>query len=170
MIQPGPYNILMLSLSLSVLSGAAAICWRIAARRSGVDCEKSIPGNARPAQTTVLRLGNRWGFGTFLKCSHNPAHCAEIVILSSFSNVTVGPLGVSMNNKLATCLRQIVMVSYALAITTGIQAQSLKPFTIFATGSAVNATAPDSIAVVRGSAWVRRTKGADSPRLPPARG
>jgi hypothetical protein len=49
------------------------------------------------------------------------------------------------------------------------QAQSRRPFTIFATGSGVNATGPDSIAVGRGSVWVSYTNGADSTGLPPGK-
>jgi hypothetical protein len=42
------------------------------------------------------------------------------------------------------------------------QAQSLKPYSVFATGAAVGATGPDSIAVAGGSVWVSYTNGADS--------
>jgi hypothetical protein len=70
-----------------------------------------------------------------------------------------------MNNLRATCISRAVVLSFALAVTTVAAAQSIRPYSIFATGTAVNATGPDSITVGNGSVWVSYTNGADSTGL-----
>jgi len=62
----------------------------------------------------------------------------------------------------AVRVRSNAVLLIALAVTSAATAQSVKPYSIFATGSAVGATAPDSIAVGRGSVWVSYANGADS--------
>jgi hypothetical protein len=67
-----------------------------------------------------------------------------------------------MNNLRAACMSQAAVLSFVLALTTVADAQSIRPYSIFATGTAVNATGPDSITVGRGSVWVSYANGADS--------
>jgi hypothetical protein len=70
-----------------------------------------------------------------------------------------------MNNTLATRLVQTSLILSALAIPAAMDAQHLQPYSIFATGAAVNATGPDSIAVGEDSIWVSYSNGADSTGL-----
>jgi hypothetical protein len=70
-----------------------------------------------------------------------------------------------MNNLRATCIGRAAVLSFALALTTAASAQSIRPYSKFATGAAVNATGPDSITVRNGSVWVSYTNGADSTGL-----
>jgi glutamine cyclotransferase len=59
-------------------------------------------------------------------------------------------------------VRRNAVLMCALAATAIATAQSIKPYKIFAMGTAVNATAPDSIFVGKHSVWVSYTNGADS--------
>ena len=56
----------------------------------------------------------------------------------------------------------IRFLSVIFAFSTIAAAQTFHPYSIFATGSAVSATGPDSITVGNGSVWVSYTNGADS--------
>jgi hypothetical protein len=53
-------------------------------------------------------------------------------------------------------------VLFIFALTTVVDAQTIRPYTIFATGTDVKATGPDSITVGRHSVWVSFTNGANS--------
>ena len=56
-------------------------------------------------------------------------------------------------------IRLLSVISAFAAIAA---AQTFHPYSIFATGTAVSATGPDSITVGNGSVWVSYTNGADS--------
>jgi len=61
--------------------------------------------------------------------------------------------------------RQIAIASISLTMASSICAQNVRRITTFATGTAVNATGPDSITLSRNSVWVSYTNGADSTGL-----
>jgi hypothetical protein len=65
-----------------------------------------------------------------------------------------------MKTKLPVWIRQVILTSALGA--TAITAQTIHPYSIFASGAAVGATGPDSITVGNGSVWVAYTNGADS--------
>lgn len=56
----------------------------------------------------------------------------------------------------------IRLLSAIFAFAAIAAAQTFHPYSIFATGTAVSATGPDSITVGNGSVWVSYTNGADS--------
>src|SRR5262252_6220807 len=56
----------------------------------------------------------------------------------------------------------IRFLSVIFAFAAIAAAQTFHPYSIFATGTAVSATGPDSITVGNGSVWVSYTNGADS--------
>ena len=60
-------------------------------------------------------------------------------------------------------LQRVVLLSVLVA--TAITAQTIHPYSIFASGTAISATGPDSITVGNGSVWVGYTNGADSTGL-----
>ncbi len=62
-------------------------------------------------------------------------------------------------------ISRIAVASIALTIALCAYAQNIRRITTFATGTAVNATGPDSIALSRNSVWVSYTNGADSTGL-----
>ena len=70
-----------------------------------------------------------------------------------------------MNNTFAEQISRIAIASITLAMASSAFAQSVRQITTFATGTAVNATGPDSIALSRNSVWVSYTNGADSTGL-----
>jgi hypothetical protein len=70
-----------------------------------------------------------------------------------------------MNNTIAARLAQTGFILCAMGIPAVMDAQNLQPYSVFATGAAVNATGPDSIAAGPDSIWVAYTNGADSTGL-----
>src|SRR5215469_16762611 len=60
---------------------------------------------------------------------------------------------------------RIALVSIALTVSLSAYPQNVRRITTFATGTAVNATGPDSITLGRNSVWVSYTNGADSTGL-----
>jgi hypothetical protein len=68
-----------------------------------------------------------------------------------------------MNCFFAKQISRIFIVS--IALTMAAYAQNVRRITTFATGTAVNATGPDSITLSRNSVWVSYTNGADSTGL-----
>jgi hypothetical protein len=60
---------------------------------------------------------------------------------------------------------RIAIASIALTMGSSAYAQHVHRITTFATGAAVNATGPDSVALSRNSVWVSYTNGADSTGL-----
>jgi len=67
-----------------------------------------------------------------------------------------------MNRSLAKPISRLVTLSLALLAATSGGAQTIRHVSTFATGTAVNATGPDSLAVGGNSLWVSYTNGADS--------
>jgi hypothetical protein len=68
-----------------------------------------------------------------------------------------------MNFSFSARMQRLAAVVMLLGVTA--TAQSLRPYTIFATGAAVGANGPDSITIGNGSVWVAYTNGADSTGL-----
>lgn len=64
-------------------------------------------------------------------------------------------------NQLAKQISRIAMISIALTIASFASAQTVQGVSTFATGTAVNATKPDSIALGNNSLWVSYTNGTD---------
>ena len=59
-----------------------------------------------------------------------------------------------MNQVFARQIVPIAVASVALSMASAAWAQHVRRITAFATGTAVNATQPDSITVSRNSVWV----------------
>jgi DNA-binding beta-propeller fold protein YncE len=74
-------------------------------------------------------------------------------------------LGGNMNHLLVKQNFRIAAISIALIVTASATAQNLTGVSTFATGAAVSATQPDSIALGNGSVWVSYSNGADSTGL-----
>jgi hypothetical protein len=70
-----------------------------------------------------------------------------------------------MNCLFAKQISRIAISSITLTMASSAWAQHVRRITTFATGTAVNATGPDSIALSRNSLWVSYTNGADSTGL-----
>jgi sugar lactone lactonase YvrE len=70
-----------------------------------------------------------------------------------------------MSYRLAKQISRIAIASITLTMALSAYAQKIRRITTFATGTAVNATGPDSIALSRNSVWVSYTNGADSTGL-----
>jgi len=70
-----------------------------------------------------------------------------------------------MSYRLAKQISRIAIASIALTMALSAYAQKIRRITTFATGTAVNATGPDSITLSRNSVWVSYTNGADSTGL-----
>src|SRR5215469_9758065 len=70
-----------------------------------------------------------------------------------------------MNYLFAKKISRIAIASIVLTMASSAFAQNVRRITTFATGTAVNATGPDSIALSRNSVWVSYTNGADSTGL-----
>jgi hypothetical protein len=62
-------------------------------------------------------------------------------------------------------IARFAIASIALTMASSAYAQHIRRITTFATGTAVNATGPDSITLSRNSVWVSYTNGADSTSL-----
>ena len=70
-----------------------------------------------------------------------------------------------MNYLFAKQISWIAIASITLTMASSAGAQNVRRITTFATGTAVNATEPDSVALSRNSVWVSYTNGADSTGL-----
>jgi hypothetical protein len=70
-----------------------------------------------------------------------------------------------MNCPFTRQIFRIPIASIALTMAASVCAQNVRRITTFATGSAVNATGPDSITLSGNSVWVSYTNGADSTGL-----
>lgn len=70
-----------------------------------------------------------------------------------------------MNYLFARQISRIVVATIALNMASSAWAQHVRRITTFATGTAVNATQPDSITLSRNSVWVEYGNGADSTGL-----
>ena len=70
-----------------------------------------------------------------------------------------------MNHLIAKRIVRFAIASIALTMASSAYAQHIHRITTFATGTAVNATGPDSISLSRNSLWVSFTNGADSTGL-----
>ena len=70
-----------------------------------------------------------------------------------------------MNYLLAKQISRIAIASITLTMASSAYAQKVRRITTFAKGTAINASAPDSIALSRNSIWVSYTNGADSTGL-----
>ena len=70
-----------------------------------------------------------------------------------------------MNTFLVQQLSRIAIATLALTIALSACAQTIRHVSTFATGTAVNATGPDSIAFSKNSVWISYTNGADSTGL-----
>lgn len=70
-----------------------------------------------------------------------------------------------MNHLFAKQISRTAIASLVLAMAVSAYAQNVRRITTFATGTAVNATGPDSITLSRNSVWVSYTNGADSTGL-----
>jgi sugar lactone lactonase YvrE len=70
-----------------------------------------------------------------------------------------------MNYLFAKQVSRIAIASIALTAGLSAYAQRVRRMTTFATGTAVNATGPDSVALSKNSVWVSYTNGADSTGL-----
>ena len=68
-------------------------------------------------------------------------------------------------NQLAKQISRIAMISIALTIGSFANAQTVRSVSTFASGTAVNATKPDSIVLSHNSVWVSYSNGADSTGL-----
>jgi len=71
----------------------------------------------------------------------------------------------NMNYLFTRQICRIAIASIALTMASSVCAQNLRRIRTFATGSAVNATGPDSITLSKNSVWVSYTNGADSTGL-----
>src|SRR6516164_8504744 len=70
-----------------------------------------------------------------------------------------------MNFLFISRISRIAIAAIALTLASSAYAQSVRRITTFATGTAVKATQPDSIALSKNSVWVSYTNGADSTGL-----
>ena len=70
-----------------------------------------------------------------------------------------------MNHLFGRQVSRIAIASLTLTMVSAAFAQNVRRITTFATGTAVNATGPDSITLSRNSVWVSYTNGADSTGL-----
>jgi hypothetical protein len=70
-----------------------------------------------------------------------------------------------MNYVFAKQISRIAIASITVIMASLAYAQNVRRITTFATGSAANATGPDSITLSRNSVWVSYTNGADSTGL-----
>ena len=70
-----------------------------------------------------------------------------------------------MNDLFVNRISRIAIASIALTMASSAHAQHVHRITTFASGTAVNATGPDSITVSKNSVWVSYTNGADSTGL-----
>src|SRR5215467_8677516 len=70
-----------------------------------------------------------------------------------------------MNYPFPKKISRIAIGSILLTMASSAFAQNIRRITTFATGTAVNATGPDSINLSRNSVWVSYTNGADSTGL-----
>ena len=70
-----------------------------------------------------------------------------------------------MNHLFVKRISRIAIASIALTLVSSAYAQHVRRITTFATGTGVNATGPDSVALSRNSVWVSYTNGADSTGL-----
>ena len=70
-----------------------------------------------------------------------------------------------MNYLFAKQITRTAVVAIALTTVTTAYAQHIRTIKTFATGTALNATGPDSIFVTRNAVWVAYTNGADSTGL-----
>jgi DNA-binding beta-propeller fold protein YncE len=70
-----------------------------------------------------------------------------------------------MNYLVAKRIARFAIASLVLTMASSAYAQHIRRITTFATGTAVNATGPDSITLSRNSVWVSYTNGADSTGL-----
>ena len=70
-----------------------------------------------------------------------------------------------MNHFFAKRISQIVITSILLTVASSTEAQHIRRITTLASGTAVNATGPDSIALSKNSLWISYTNGADSTGL-----
>ena len=70
-----------------------------------------------------------------------------------------------MNFLFARQISRIAIASLTLTMASAAYAQHIRRITTFATGTAVNATQPDSITLSKNSVWVSYTNGADSTGL-----
>jgi hypothetical protein len=70
-----------------------------------------------------------------------------------------------MSYRLAKQISRIAIASITLTMALSAHAQKVRRITTFASGTAVNATEPDSVTVSRNSVWVSYTNGADSTGL-----
>jgi hypothetical protein len=70
-----------------------------------------------------------------------------------------------MSYRFAKQISRIAIASITLTMALSAFAQNVRRITTFASGTAVNATGPDSIALSRNSVWVGYTNGADSTGL-----
>ncbi len=70
-----------------------------------------------------------------------------------------------MNYLVSKRIARFAIASMALTMASSAYAQHIRRITTFATGTAVNATGPDSITLSRNSVWVSYTNGADSTGL-----
>ena len=70
-----------------------------------------------------------------------------------------------MNHLFGRQVSRIAIASITLTMASAAFAQNVRRITTFATGTAVNATGPDSITLSKNSVWVSYTNGADSTGL-----
>ncbi len=70
-----------------------------------------------------------------------------------------------MTHLFARQISRIAIVSTTLSMASAAWAQHVRRIATFATGTAISATGPDSIALSRSSVWVSYTNGADSTGL-----
>ena len=70
-----------------------------------------------------------------------------------------------MNFPFAKQISRIAIASLTLTMVSAAHAQQIRSITTFATGTAVNATQPDSITLSNNSVWVEYGNGADSTGL-----
>jgi hypothetical protein len=70
-----------------------------------------------------------------------------------------------MNHLSARQISRIAVVGIAMTMAASAYAQHVRRITTFASGTAINATGPDSITLSRHSVWVSYTNGADSTGL-----
>lgn len=70
-----------------------------------------------------------------------------------------------MKHLFAKQISRIAIASMILVLAASAAAQGIRSITTFATGTAVNATGPDSITLSRKSVWIAYTNGADSTGL-----
>jgi hypothetical protein len=70
-----------------------------------------------------------------------------------------------MDKPFAKQVIRLMTLSFTLLAVSSASAQTIRHISTFATGTAVNATAPDSIALGKNSVWVSYANGADSTGL-----